>query len=319
MSSLLPRFAFSLLFTATVMAIVSAGTPVAFPAEGKYQTAAEAFGVGAAHYSARNYAASRRPLEAALKMAPDDVFRLKCYEALVPAYRQDDGVNKMIEACEFIITHRDQPARQSLTRSDLLNFLYQRGKIDEYVKRHEQALKKDPKERLSLYMLSEIYSRMKEQPDRAAELIDRLAALDEQAGRPKNVPLQAELAQQYVRAKKFEQGAERYESIAPLDEKLAAWHWKEAAAAWLFAGQKDKALAAARKSASSPAETRSEMLTHFWHRGLADVFLKAGDPKAAIPHYEAAIKKTNIEGYVKDCEKSLAEARKAAGNESKNP
>ena len=175
-------------------------------------------------------------------MAPDDAFRLKCYEALIPAYRQDGGVNKMIEACEFIITHADQPARQSLTRSDLLSFLFQRGKIDEYVKRHEQVLKKDPNQRLSLYMLSEIYSRMKEQPDRAAELIDRLAALDQQSGKPRDVPQQAQLAQQYVRAKKYQQGAELYESIAPLDEKLAAWHWKEAAAAWLSAGQKDKAL-----------------------------------------------------------------------------
>ena len=162
-------------------------------------------------------------------------------------------------------------------------------------------------------MLSEIYSRIKEQPDRAAELIDRLASLDKQSGKPRDVPQQAQLAEQYVRAKKYQQGAELYESIAPLDEKLAAWHWKEAAAAWLSAGQKDKALAAAKKSAASPAETRSELLTHYWHRNLADVFLKAGDPKAAIPHYEQAIQKTNIEGYIKDCEKSLAEARKAAG------
>ena len=308
-----PRFVLGVLFTASVWAIVLAGAPTARPADGKYQTAAEAFGVGAAHYNARNFAASRGPFEAALKMAPDDAFRLKCYEALIPAYRQDGGVNKMIEACEFIITHADQPARQSLTRRDLLSFLFQRGKIDEYVKRHEQVLKKDPNQWLSLYMLSEIYSRMKEQPDRAAELIDRLAALDEQSGTPRDLPQQAQLAQQYVRAKKYQQGAELYESIAPLDEKLAAWHWKEAAAAWLAAGQKDKALAAAQKSAASPAETRSELLTHFWHRGLADVFLKAGDPKSAIPHYEQAIRKTNIEGYIKDCEKSLAEARKTTG------
>ncbi len=302
MSEQLPRFPLCLLFTACTLAIVLADTPTARSADGKYRTAAEAFGVGAAHYNARNFAASRGPFEAALKMAPDDAFRLKCYEALVPAYRQDGGVNKMIEACEFIITHADQPARQSLTRRDLLSFLFQRGKIDEYVKRHEQVLKKDPSQRLSLYMLSEIYSRMKEQPDRAAELIDRLAALDQQSGKPRDVPQQAQLAQQYVRAKKYQQGAELYETIAPLDEKLAAWHWKEAAAAWLSAGQQDKALAAAKKSAASPAETRSELLTHFWHRNLADVFLKAG------------IQKTNIEGYIKDCEKSLAEARKAAGS-----
>ena len=83
-------------------------------------------------------------------------------------------------------------------------------------------------------------------------------------------------APQYVKAKKYKEMPELYEQIAPLDETLAAWHWKEAAAAWLLLGQKDKALAAAKKSAESPPEQRSELLAHFLHRNLADVFLATG-------------------------------------------
>ena len=123
----------------------------------------------------------------------------------------------------------------------------------------------------------------------------------------------AQLAQQYVKAGKQKEGAALYEQIAPLDAKLAAWHWKEAAVAWLAAGDKQKALAAAKQSAAAAPEARSDLLAHYWHRGLGDVFLKTGEPKLAIPQYEEAIKKTTIDGYIKDCRKSLDEARKLAG------
>jgi tetratricopeptide (TPR) repeat protein len=155
---------------------------------------------------------------------------------------------------------------------------------------------------------------LKNDPLRAADLIERLAKIDQKPGQPVNVLQTANLAQQYVRAKKFKEGAELYQQIAPLDEKLAAWHWKEAASAWLKAGEHKKALAAAKQSDASPPEARNDQLAHFWHRGLADVFLAAGEPKIAILHYEKAIQKTNIQGYIDDCKKSLAEAKaKAAG------
>jgi tetratricopeptide (TPR) repeat protein len=84
---------------------------------------------------------------------------------------------------------------------------------------------------------------------------------------------------------------------------------KEAATAWLQIDDPKKALDAARKSLASAPETRSDLLAYFWRRGLADVFLKAGDAPAAVAQYEEALKKTTIEGYRKDCEKLLAEAK----------
>lgn len=287
--------------------------PGAGAAEATYQTADEAFGVGAAHYNARNFAASRTPFEAALKMAPDDAFRVRVYEALLASYRQDGTPDNMVAACEYIIAHTDQAAKQSLTRRGLLNFLHERGKIDEYAVRHEAILQKDPQQRLSLFMLSELYAQVKRDPQRAAAMTERLAALDRASGKPQDIQQAAQLAAQYVKSGKPKEGAALYEQIAPQDAKLAAWHWKEAALAWLAAGQKDKALAAAKKSAAAAPEARSELLTHYWRRGLGDVFLKAGEPKLAIPEYEAAIEKTSIDGYRKDCQKSLDEARKLAG------
>jgi tetratricopeptide (TPR) repeat protein len=282
-------------------------------AETTYATADEAFSAGAKLYNQGNYAGSREPFEAALRLAPDDKFRVKVYDALLAAYRHDPKIDPFVEACEFILEKSDSAAKRSLTRRALLSFVNERGKVDDLAKRYEERLQEDPDDRTSLYVLSELYSRLKRNPKRAVEVTERLAKLAEKAGQPLDVLEQANLAGQYVSAKKFKEGAELYEKIAPLDEKLAAWHWKEAAAAWLATGDKARALAAAKHSADSAPEERSDQLAHFWRRGLGDVFLAVGEPKLAIPHYEAAIEKTAIQGYIDACKKSLAEARAKAG------
>ncbi len=282
-------------------------------AQGPYQTAEEAWRVGMAFLSTRNYAASREAFEAALRMAPDDTFRIKVYETLLPAYRQQGEIDKFFDACDFVITKGATPAQRSLTRRALLAFAFERGKLDELARRYEDALKKDARNRTALYVLSELYIRSMPNPGRAVELIERLAKIEPKSDQPVDIVQNANVAMQYIKAKKYKEGAELYEKIAPLDERLAAWHWKEAAAAWLQLGQKDKALAAAKKSDASPPEQRNDLLAHFWHRNLADVFLATGQAKLAAPHYERAIEKTNIQGYIEGCQKSLAEARAKAG------
>ena len=284
-------------------------------AKSKFTSADEAFGVGAAHYNSRNYAASREPFEAALILAPekDIAYRIKVYGALTASYRQLETVEPFVEASEYVIRHSEREAEQSLTRRSLLSFIHERGKVEPFIKRHEERLKKNPKDRLSVYLLSEVYSRVRENPERSVELLKQLAALDgKKPGEAVDVNSSAKLAMQYIRAKEYQKGAELYEQIAPLDKTLEAWHWKEAAAAWLKLKQNDKALAAAKKSVESGPEKRNELLAHFWHRNLGDVFLAVGEPKLAIPQFEKAIETTKIEGYVKDCKASLAEAREKA-------
>jgi tetratricopeptide (TPR) repeat protein len=286
--------------------------PLAAPASAQYSTAEEAFRAGTRQLSMRNYAASQEPLEAALRLAPDDPFRLKVYEALFPAYRMLPEPDKFLEASDFVIRKSTSAAKQSLTRSSLVSFMHQRGKTGELVQGYEDALKKDPNDRASLFVLSYVYAQTQREPNRAVDVLQRLVRLDEKEGKPLNVPQSAELARQYVQAKRHVDGASLYEKVAPLDEKLAAWHWKEAAAAWLTAGEKAKALKAAKQSDASKPESRDQ-IAHYWHRGLGDVYLAAGEPKTAIPHYEKAIEKTTIQGYIDACQKSLAEAKAKAG------
>jgi len=280
--------------------------------DGKYRSAQEAWRAGTALARTGDFAASRKALEAALKLASDDGFRLKIYDSLRPAYRTLSGVDKMIEACEFIIRHTDSDAKRSLTRTDLLSFVYQRGKVDRLVSQHEAVLKKAPDDRTSLYILSEVYDRLKRDPKRASELLQKM--IDLERDKPVDVPIAAKLAMQLVRQKKYKEGAEWYEKIAPLDPKLAAWHWTEAGAAWLKHGTNDKALAAAKNAIAAAPEKRSELLTHYWHRHLGEVLLATGEFKLAATHLEQAIETTNIDGYVQACRRLLAEARRKAGD-----
>lgn len=291
---------------------------IAAPAEAfqkKYTSAREAFGVAAAHYNERNLAAATEPFEAALEMTDDDAMKLRINRALMDCYRRQDDVGKMFTAAEYVVTNSKHPAERSLTRTALMAFIHQRGKEELAVQRYESQLEADAENRTALYLLGEVYGRLQDEPAKAVGIRERLAALDAKRNMPPEVSEQAELARQYVRARKPKQGAELYETIAPLDPTLAAWHWKEAASTWLAAGDKPRALAAARKADESPGEKRGDSLEHYWHRALGDVYLATGEPKLAIPHYEAALAKTAIEGYRKDVKAALEEATKKAATE----
>jgi tetratricopeptide (TPR) repeat protein len=278
-----------------------------------YATADEAYSAGAKLYNEGKYAESRAPFEAALALAPDDRYRIKVYDALLAAYRLDPEIEPFVAACEFILDKSEQPAKRSISRRALLSFVNERGKADDLARRFEARLEKDAEDLIALYVLAELYARLKRDPQRAVELTERWAAAAEKAGQTLDVLEQANLAGLYAAAKRPKQAAELYEKIAPLDETLAAWHWKEAAAQWLAVGDQAKALAAATRSDESPPEARNDQLAHFWHRGLGDIYLVTGEAKRAIPHFEAAIEKTKIKGYIEDCRKSLAAAKEKAG------
>lgn len=292
----------------------SDSTPTEAPVVGddKYASAEEAFRVGAAFLIAKETARSQEPLEAALRMARDDDYKLKVYRALLPVYTIAEDWTLKATALEFIIAHAAQPAERSLARTELLGFLRQRGKTADAAKRYENRLKESPDDAATLYILCEFYGRLVDDPQRAVVMLERYARVQEAQADGLSVADAADLAAQYVKAKKYQPGAELFEKTAARDESLAAWHFKEAAAAWMKANDKPKAIAAAKKSEAAPAERRSDLLQYFWHRNLADVFLDAGEPAAAIPHYETAISITKIDGYRKDSEQKLIDARRKA-------
>lgn len=110
-----------------------AAAPQPSGSQQKFRSAQEAFGVGIAFYNSKNFQAARAPLEAALQMADEDEFRLKVYEALLPAYRAIPEFEPFQTAAEFIITHSPRDAQRSLTRRAFLSFAFNRGQLDNLV------------------------------------------------------------------------------------------------------------------------------------------------------------------------------------------
>ena len=280
--------------------------------DSKYETYKDAAAAGARAVRVGDLAAAREPLEAAAKLAATDAEKLDAHRALLVPYRELPDIEPMQGAAEFVVANTPRPAERSLTRSAMLAFVHKRGKMDAAITGYEARLKKDAADTTALYLLAEAYATFKRNPAKAADAGERLAALEEKAEKPADWPERAKLAEQQVKAGKLKDGAELFEKIAPADPKLEAWHLKEAAAAWLKAGDKKKAVAAARKSAAAAPEARNELLTYFWRRGLGDVLLDAGEPGEAIPQYEEALASAKIEGYAKDTRTKLAEAKTAA-------
>jgi tetratricopeptide (TPR) repeat protein len=277
-----------------VLLVVAAAWPSPSLAQEKYKNYSDAFSQGNKLVREKQLAAAQEPLEAALKLATDDEQRLHAYELLVPVYRQLPAIDKMLEAQEFIIPHTERRSGRMNAARDLASFLHQRGKTDDAIVRYDARLQKDPKDVVALHVLTIIYTRIKRDEDLGLKYTQRL----DEANR--------ELASKL---------AERLEKDAAAAPHTAASTLKDAATAWLEAGDKPKALAAAKKSAASPPESRSDLLVYYWREGLGDVFLAAGEPKLAIPHFEAAIAVTPIAGHKQATEKKLAEAKAAAAKQ----
>ena len=277
-------------WVAWLLPLALASVPAGLGAQEFYKSFEEAYGAGVRLLRDQQFAASQAPLEAALKLAADDKSRLKAYQALVPAYRQLPEIDKMLEAQEFVIRHTERRAGRSIAAGNLASFLHQRGKTDAAIARYEAALQTDAKEIAALSVLATIYTRTKRDAQRGPDLIKRLEAADKY--------LAGQLAQ-------------RLENDADSAPRTAASILKDAATAWLEAGDKAKALAAVKKSLSSLPEDRSELLVFYWRDGLGDVFLATDEQAEAAKQFEAALSVVKIDGYRKATEKKLAEAKGA--------
>lgn len=249
----------------------------------------EAYREGGKQLRDKKYAEAQTALEAALTLAKEDDDRLKAYEALVVAYRQLPEIDKMVEAQTFIINRAEQKAKRSIAARDLASFLHQRGKVDQGLEHFDARLKKDANDMAALSVLAILYRNVRNDKDKAAELEALVTS--------RNLVLAEKLA-------------EKHEAAAAAASKLQAWHWKEAALAWVEANDKARALAAAQKSAAL-SEDRTPLLTFYWRDGLGQAFLGAGDSKAAIEQYQAAKAIAPSKIHQDGIDKKLAEAKGA--------
>jgi len=232
MTSSLPRLVSVLSCIGLVIACVANAS-----AQEKYSDYDDAM-IAASRFLRKNdYPSAVPPLEAALTLAKDDAQRLKVYQALVPAYRQQPEIDNLLKAQEFIIRHTDRKAGRSIAAGSVVSFAFLRGKLDAVTERYDYMLQKNPKDPAALTILASIYSQTKRNDPRTAVLKAQLDELDR------------DLARQF---------AERLEKDAETAPRTAAWYLKDAATAWLEAGDKAKALATAKKSAGGAPENRRD-------------------------------------------------------------
>lgn len=260
-------------------------------AQTTYRNAQEAYAAGAKLHNARKFAECREPLEAALKLSDNDLFKVRVYRGLLQSYRQLPEIDEFLEAADFIFEHGESAVENSRIARSVASFVRERGKTADAVKIYEAKLKNDPRDKPALYALTEIYRQVDPNPARRTELLKVLGEVQKQD--------EAKLAA-------------KFEQLAADQPQLAGVHWKDAAAAWLRADDKKQALAAAQNAEAAGPDNRNDQLAHFWHKAMGDVYLGLDQPKKAIPHLETAIQKTTIAGYIKTCEEQLAKARAAA-------
>ena len=256
-----------------------------------YGSYEQAMAAAAPHLRARDLSSAREPLEAAVKLAKTPREKSQAYHGLRAVYRTIPESDKMIEVYEYLVGAADTTAGRSVTASDYASFLFQRGLFDSAIERYEERLKKDENDIAALSLLPEIYKRHKpQQKPRGEELAKRLQAL--------NVSLATKKA-------------ERLEKEAVKDPKTAATTYKEAAQAWMEAGEKDKARGAAVHSAQSLPEARSTILTLQWREALGDIFLAVDDPAAAVREFEKAVEVAPAGILQNNVTAKLEKARKA--------
>jgi tetratricopeptide (TPR) repeat protein len=252
----------------------------------------EAYSEGARYVNRREFDKARAPLETALQLAPDNKFRLKVFQALMPVYRTLPETDKMLEAAEYVIRYSDSLTDRSVAVNNLGSFLYQRGKVDEQVKRYREVVAAEADDYVAIAMLAELA---------------RPARLDRAVSHQYRERF--EKAQRELAAKL----AEQKEAVAEQDTMQKTWLWKEAAVLWSKSGDHAKAVAAATKAEQTGPETRGT-LNHHWHANLGDVYLAAEKYAQAVEHFEKAIETTTIKGYQDSCKIKLNDAKeKLAG------
>lgn len=309
------RCCLALSLTVSLLGLAPLARAAETTAAASFPTAQAAFEAGTAALRSMDLVKAREALEQGLKLSPDPTLKGRIYRTLRTPYRALPDVDLYVTAEEYIIRNPQSPAERSVSRGALVSHVTARARAREVAERFETQLKSDPDDRTALYVLSGFYAGSLKQPQRAVELTERLLALNKKQGETPDLELSVQLAQQYLKVDRPKDAAELYEKLAALDPGQSPWCLKDAAAAWLKANDKPHALAAAKTAAAGAPDTRSGLLTHFWHRGLGEVFLAVGEPALAVPQLQKAVDTATIEGYKQDCARLLEEARKlsAAG------
>ena len=206
----------------------------------QYRSYNEALFAGAGSLS-RQYENARAPLEYALSVAADDPSRLKAHTMLTNVYFHAGQTEKVINSLDFILTHSASGPERAMVRGAMVNYVRGQGKSEEVIRLYEGRLKANPEDVAALNVLTDIYSKVQQNPKRASDLVTKLGEeVLKKSGGINEPYADANLAGQFVTAGKYRDGAAMYEQLAVNTPKMSGVYYKDAAQAWLKAGTKPR-------------------------------------------------------------------------------
>ena len=129
-----------------------------------------------------------------------------------------------------------------MVRRAMVQYVKNQGKTEEVIQLYEGRLKANPEDVPALYVLSDIYSKVQQNPNRATELVTKLGEVLKKSSGTGAPFADPNLAGQYVKAGKAKEGAAMYEQLALNDPKMSGVYYKDAAKAWLSAGDRRRRL-----------------------------------------------------------------------------
>jgi tetratricopeptide (TPR) repeat protein len=187
------------------------------------------------------------------------------------------------EAAEAAYKEAIAAARHDFERSAALRkllALYQRAeKLDQVIAQHEQRLAQNPEDTEALELLAAAYTSVKRDRDKALDVLARLAE-----ARPEPVTLRR-LAATYQSANRHADAIAVYQGLLETDPQNHAYYCERISQLHAAAGDKEAALAWARKiAAKSPDDLHAATR-------LARLLVQLGQPKEAIAEYERAAAK----------------------------
>ena len=99
-----------------------------------------------------------------MKAAGDDQSRLKAHALLCSVYFHAGQTDKLINSLDFVLMHSQSEPERNIVRGAMVQYVKNQGKTEEVIRLYEGRLKANPEDVPALYVLSDIYSKVQQNP-----------------------------------------------------------------------------------------------------------------------------------------------------------
>ncbi len=217
-------------------------------------------------------------LEIAARTTANKAAQVKALFELARILEKSKKTEKAIDAYKAISAAADRPRDKHTARAALLRLYQRSGKLDQAIQDYEKKVAETPDDEEALYILSEVYDRLKPDPEKATAIIERL-----QAKTPDDRQLQDRLAIAYLKHEQPEKAVELFKRSLERKPDEKSHYFGRSAETYRRAGNKEEALEWARKLVETDEPTAEA------HDRLARFYAVMAMNKEAVGELQKAI------------------------------